>query len=409
MKMEDRIEETSIIKGRLIDGNGGEAIENGLVAIKGRRILYAGAADGYALTGGERIYEVQDGTVMPGMIDCHAHLSGEESQNLQGRSPYDCLLAAAHDIGVLVDAGITGVRDMSRFGAALERAVKAGILRGPKIMPGGRVISVTAGHADTDTEKSVEEVNAASLIGYLADGKEGCLRAVRNQFRDGARFIKICATGGVSSSVDNPNDIQYSEEELQVMIEEAARRSSYVAAHCTGLAGTKQAIKAGVHSVEHGVNLDEECVQLMKEKDITLVSTCHIPLGFSRMTDLPADMVERGMACGRAIRSSYKLARQAGVRLAMGTDFSNSVNTPYQYIGKELKAICECGYTPMEAVTAATKNGAYLMETLEETGTLEAGKLADVLLVQGNPLEDIAVLGNAENIRCVWIDGKKVK
>lgn len=193
------------------------------------------------------------------------------------------------------------------------------------------------------------------------------------------------------------------------MIEEAARRNSYVAAHCTGLAGTKQAIRAGVHSVEHGVNLDQECVDMMKEKDITLVSTCHIPLGFSKMTSLPADMVERGMACGRAIRESYRLARKAGVRLAMGTDFSNSRNTPYAHIGKELEGICECGYTPMEAIQAATRNGAYLMNTAGQTGTLEEGRQADIILVQGNPLEDIRVLGDAENILHVWIDGKRQK
>lgn len=401
-------EKKFIIKGRLIDGCHDTIIEKGAVAVEGERIVYAGEESGCQLTG-FHVYEAQNGTIMPGMIDCHAHLSGEESQNRQGVSAYDSLLAAAHDIGILVDAGITGVRDMSKFGPALQRAVGSGCLRGPKIMPGGRVISVTAGHVDTDTELSVEEVNAKSLIGYLADGKEGCLRAVRTQFREGAQFIKICATGGVSSSVDNPNDIQYSEEELQVMIEEAARRNSYVAAHCTGLAGTKQAIRAGVHSVEHGVNLDQECVDMMKEKNITLVSTCHIPLGFSKMTSLPPDMVERGIACGKAIRESYRLARKAGVRLAMGTDFSNSRNTPYAHIGKELEGICECGYTPMEAIQAATRNGAYLMKSDSETGTLEAGKLADIILVQGNPIEDIRVLGDAENILHVWIDGRRQK
>ena len=187
-----------IIKGRLIDGCHDTCIEKGAVAVEGERIVYAGEESGCPLSG-YPVYEAENGTIMPGMIDCHAHLSGEESQNRQGGAAYDSLLAAAHDIGILVDAGITGVRDMSRFGPALKRAVGAGILRGPKIMPGGRVISVTAGHVDTDTEMSVEEVNAKSLIGYLADGKEGCLKAVRTQFREGAQFIKICATGGVSS------------------------------------------------------------------------------------------------------------------------------------------------------------------------------------------------------------------
>lgn len=397
------------LKGRLIDGNGGEPLADGLLVADGERIVYAGCASGFEIPAGCEVTEIGDASIMPGMIDCHAHLSGEESRNLAGNTAYDCLLAASRDCGELVDAGITGVRDMSAFGAALKRAVERGTLRGPRIMPGGRVISVTAGHADMDPRIPVEVINKTSLLSYLADGKEGCLRAVRQQFRDGAEFIKICATGGVSSSVDNPNDVQFSEEELEVMVAEAARRSSYVAAHCTGLAGTLQAIKAGVHSVEHGVNLDEECVRLMKEKDITLVSTCYVPFSMGKMVGHSDAMTKKGAACVETIHRGYRLARAAGVRLCMGTDFSNSVNTPYREIGKELGCICECGYTPLEAITAATRNGAYLMNMADRTGTLEAGKLADVLVVEGDPSRDISLLGDASNVRSVWIAGKRQK
>ena len=400
--------ERFFVKGRMIDGNHMESIENGLVVVEGERIVYAGEEEGYrGSMEGER-YSIGDATVMPGMIDCHAHLCGTESQNLTGKTTYDALLTMAYDLGELVDAGITGVRDMSAFGPALARAVNAGLIKGPRIMPGGRVISVTAGHAD-DEFQSVEEINKNSVISYIADGREGCLKAVRQQFRDGAKFIKICATGGVSSSVDNPNDVQFSEEEMEVMVSEAGRRNSYVAAHCTGLVGTLQAIKAGVHSVEHGVNLNEECVKLMKEKDITLVSTCYVPFRISEMSGHSKEMVKKGRDCVDTILSGYKLARQEGVRLAMGTDFSNSINTPYREIGKELTYICKCGYTPMEAIVAATKNGAYLMELSHDTGTLEVGKLADLVVVEGDPSKDITLLGDAKNIRHVWIAGKKMK
>ncbi len=396
------------VKGRVIDGNQMEPIENGLVVVDGERIVYAGEASGYQGSMEGEVLELGDATVMPGMIDCHAHLCGEESQNLTGGTTFDALLTMAYDCGELVNAGITGVRDMSAFGAALSRAVNKGKLRGPRIMPGGRVISVTAGHTD-DEFKSVEDINRNSIISYIADGKEGCLKAVRQQFRDGAKFIKICATGGVSSSVDNPNDVQFSEEELEVMVAEAKRRNSYVAAHCTGLAGTLQAIKAGVHSVEHGVNLNEECVQLMKEKDITLVSTCYVPFLISGMSGHSEEMVKKGRDCMDTILTGYKLAHEAGVRLAMGTDFSNSKNTQYCEIGKELTYICKCGYSPMEAIIAATKNGAYLMEMADQTGTLEAGKLADMIVVKGDPSKDITLLGEAENVMHVWIGGKKLK
>lgn len=397
-----------IIKGRMIDGNRMEPIADGLVAVEGKRIVYAGEAAAYQGSMDGEIYEIGDATVMPGMIDCHAHLCGEESQNLTGGTTYDALLTMAYDCGELVDAGITGVRDMSAFGAPLSRAVNKGLIKGPRIMPGGRVISVTAGHADNEF-MSVEDINRTSILSYIADGKEGCLKAVRQQFRDGAKFIKICATGGVSSSVDNPNDIQFSEEELEVMVAEAKRRNSYVAAHCTGLAGTLQAIRAGVHSVEHGVNLNEECVRLMKEKDITLVSTCYVPFLISEMSGHSDAMVKKGRDCVDTIIAGYQLAHDAGIRLAMGTDFSNSKNTQYREIGKELTYICKCGYSPMEAIIAATKNGAYLMELAEQTGTLEAGKLADMIIVKGDPSKDITLLGDADNVYHVWIGGKKLK
>jgi imidazolonepropionase-like amidohydrolase len=393
----------------MIDGYSEQPIEDALVAVDGKRIVYAGKADNYRGSREGEWYKLEQETVMPGMIDCHAHLSGEESQNLTGKSAYDCLLTIAHDCGELVDAGITGVRDMSAFGPSLERAIEKGLFRGPRIMPGGRVISVTAGHADIGPEIPVEEINRRDLTSYIADGKDGCLKAVRQQFREGARFIKICATGGVSSSVDNPNDIQFSEEEMEVMVAEAKRRNSYVAAHCTGLAGTLQAIRAGVHSVEHGVNLNEECVRLMKEKDITLVSTCYVPFMITKMTGHSEEMVKKGNDCVDTILSGYRLAHEAGVRLAMGTDFSNSRNTPYREIGKELTYICKCGFSPMEAITAATKNGAYLMDMADQTGTLESGKLADLLIVDGDPGQDITLLGDADHIRHVWIAGRKMK
>ncbi|RHP30080.1 amidohydrolase family protein [Lachnotalea sp. AF33-28] len=398
-----------VLYGRVIDSVKDEAVENGMVIVDGERILYAGERNDEMVTDDMQVRDAGNGTIMPGFIDAHAHLTGEESRNSSGTSAFDALLTVVKDLGELVDAGVTGVRDMSLFGKPLKNAVEKGNILGPRITPGGRVLSVSAGHCDFDTDLSVKEANEKSLTGYLMDGPEDCLRGVRQQFRDGAEFIKICATGGVSSAVDNINDVQFSDEELRVIVGEAARHGTYVTAHCTGTAGTLQALKCGVTCIEHGVMLDEECIAIMKEKDIPLVTTLSVALGLADMKNLPDFMMKKAVSVKESAMNSFRMAHEAGIRVALGTDYSNTGNTPFKHIGKEFYSLTRCGYTPMEAIKAGTVNGAYLMRKDQEIGTLEAGKLADLVIVNGNPLEDILVLADADNISTVMIGGKIVK
>ena len=248
---------------------------------------------------------------------------------------------------------------MGRFGKHLKLAMEKGTIKSPRIMPGGRVMSPSAGHVDLETDIPVDVYNEKSLIGYLADGVEGCLKGVRQMFREGAEFIKICATGGVSSAVDKLDDVQFSDEELRVIVEEAARHGTYVAAHCSGTAGTLQALKAGVRCIEHGIMLDEECIRLMKENDVTLVTTLSISLGISDMAGLPEYMMKKAQNVKEYSMRSFAMAREAGIRVALGTDYSNTKNTPFREIGKEFYSLTRCGYTPMEAIKAGTINGAY--------------------------------------------------
>lgn len=400
--------------GRVIDAVSENAIEDGMVVAEGERIVYAGprcaeqAPDDKA---GEDfvVYEIADGTIMPGFIDAHAHLCGGESIHRTRDFPYDLLLTTVRDLEDLVNAGVTGVRDMSAFGAALERAVNAGNIVGPRIMPGGRVMSISSGHCDSDPLQTPQELNRRDLVGCLVDGPEDCYRMTRQQFREGARFIKICATGGVSSAIDDFNDIEFSPEEIRVIVEEAARHNTYVTAHCTGTEGTKQAIRNGVGCIEHGVLLDEECVQLMAEKKIPLVTTLSVSLGLADMKGLPEHMMRKAAKLGDASKHSFELAHRYGIRVALGTDYSNSPNTPFSQIGKEFYSLTRCGYTNMEAIKAGTINGAFLMKSEKEFGSLEAGKLADLVVVKGNPLEDILLLADADNIDYVMIGGKAVK
>ncbi len=397
-----------VITGTLIDGISDTPVPGGLVAVKDEKIVYAGKAEGFSIPEGMTVYTAD--TVLPGFIDCHTHLVGiNDAGSFREHAPFgDQLLGAAYQAGVLLDAGFTGIRDMSEQGFYLARAWERGILRGPRIMPGGRCISATGGHGDMCTYLSKEESNRINPVGVLCDGKDECLQAVRDQFRKGAKFIKIIATGGVSSPSDEVNDVEFSFEEIKVMVEEAKRHNSYVAAHCTGNEGAYQALMAGVECIEHGVMLTQREIDLMAEKNIPLVSTLYVSLSCAKM-DGPDWFKRKAAKCAEANIRTIKMAREAGIRIALGTDFTNSKGTPYRKNGMEFEAMVQAGMTPMEAIKAGTINGAYVMRTEKQTGSLTAGKLADIVLVKGDPLEDISVLGDSDNIAAVFLGGRKVK
>lgn len=192
------------IRGRVIDAVSPAPLEDGLVVINGQRIEYVGAYAEDKVPQGVQVMSVENGTILPGFIDCHAHLTGSQDAGSfsGGRLFGDQLLGAAYQCGLLLDAGFTGIRDMSVAGFYLSRAVERGVLRGPKIMPGGQVLSNTSGHLDSDMSLTKEEINKDNPIGLLVDGPDDCMMGVRKQFRMGAKFIKICATGGVSSPTD---------------------------------------------------------------------------------------------------------------------------------------------------------------------------------------------------------------
>jgi imidazolonepropionase-like amidohydrolase len=399
-----------IIKGRLIDAISDEAVEDGIVVTRGETIEYAGSAEDYKLYESAEnmaVVEVHEGSIMPGFIDCHAHLTGQEDAG-DSKAFGDRLLGAAYELGLLLDAGFTGVRDMSEAGLYLSRAVERGILKGPRILPGGKIIGITGGHVDMDPEYSKEFTNKNSHFVRLADGAADCLSAVREQFRAGAKFIKICATGGVSSPTDRIDDVQFSPEELEVMVDEARRHHTYVCAHCTGNEGAYQALLAGVNCIEHGVMLTQREIDLMAERGATLVTTLSVSLGVAKMQGFPKWMTEKAKKAAEYNMRTIEMARKASIRIALGTDYSNSKNTPYRQLGAEFTAMAEAGLTPIEAIRAGTINAAHLMLN-DRIGSLEAGKAADIVIVDGNPLKDIRVLHGAEHIRYVFTNGKIVK
>ncbi len=395
-----------LIVGRVINAVSDGVIEDGSVLVSGDRIAYAGARRDCPQTDA-RVIEAGPGTIMPGFIDVHAHLTGEEDAGdfADGKLFGDQLVGAVKQLGILLDAGFTGLRDMSLAGLFLSRGTDRGAIRGPRIVPGGRLLGVTGGHVDMSPWVPKEESNARDTLSVLVDGPDECVRAVREQFRLGARFIKICATGGVSSPTDSVDDVQFSPEELAAIVGEARRHHSYVTAHCTGSEGAYQALLAGVECIEHGVMLTQREIDLMAERDVPLVTTLTISLGVANMEGLPRWMHEKALACAEANLKTIAMAREAGITIALGTDFSNSPNTPYRENGREFEAMVRAGMTPMEAVRAGTINAARVMRMADEIGSLEAGKLADIVVVDGNPLEDIGCLTSADHVRLVLKGG----
>ena len=397
-----------VLKGRVITAVSDTAIENGMVVVNGERIEYVGEYDASRLPEGAEVFDAGSGTVLPGFIDCHAHLTGEEDAGsfAHGKLFGDQLLGAAYQCGLILDAGFTGLRDMSEAGLYLSRAVERGVLRGPKIMPGGRVMGITSGHVDLDMSMTKEEFNRSSHLAYMVDGVDDCIHGVREQFRMGAKFIKICATGGVSSPSDRVDDVQFSPEELCAIADEAKRHHSYVTAHCTGYEGAYAALRAGIDCIEHGIFLTRREIDLMKEMDATLVTTLAVSLGVANIPGLPDWMAKKTKACAEANVRTIQMAREAGIRIAFGSDYSNSENSPYKSLGSEFRAMTRAGMTNMEAIKAGTINAAYLMMTDEETGSLEEGKLADIVIVDGDPLVDIDVLTDADHVKLVMLNGR---
>ncbi|MGI6578001.1 MAG: amidohydrolase family protein [Eubacteriales bacterium] len=397
-----------VLLGRIIDSISDSALENGAVEIMDSKITYVGPAAALSYPESAKVFAVENGTIMAGFIDCHTHLTGtEDAGSFCGGAFFgDQLLGAAYQVGLLLDAGFTGVRDMSEAGLYLSRAVERGKLRGPRIMPGGRILGITSGHVDTHPHLTKEYFNQTDHLSRLVDGVDDCVLGVREQFRMGAKFIKICATGGVSSPADNLDDIQFSPDELRAIVEETKRHNSYVAAHCTGSEGAYQALVSGVECIEHGVMLTQREIDLMAEKGATLVTTLAVSLGVANIPGLPDWMAKKARDCAEANVKTIEMARKAGVRIAFGTDFSNSKNSPYLRNGKEFDAMVRAGMTPMEAIKAGTINAAYLLMMQDKIGSLEKDKLADIVVVEGNPLEDIKCLISADNIKLVFQNGE---
>lgn len=407
---------TAIKNGRLIDGLGGQPVSDGLIVFEGNTLLYAGEAEGYTLTGDEMVVDAGGGTILPGLIDAHVHVMMEfEGVQKRLETPFSYrFYQAAQYMRKTLDAGITSVRDALGADLGVKKAVEEGLIAGPRLQLSINALTITGGHGDgyTTSGQTVEllQANYPGMPDGRADGVEEVRKKVREMLRAGAEVIKVHATGGVLSPTDHPEFTQFSLEELKVIVEEARfRKGVRVMAHAQGAEGIKQAVRAGIHSIEHGIFLDDEAIDLMKENGTFLVPTLLAPVSVLELAEesgMPDSAVEKSKEVIEIHKESVTKAHKAGVKIAMGTDAGVM---PHGLNLRELELMTDVGMTPMEAIVATTKTAAECLGWEDKVGTLEKGKLADIVIVKGNPLEDIASLADTDTIQYVVKDGKVEK
>jgi len=350
-------------------------------------------------------------TVLPGLIDSHVHLSGNGEPNMEIAMLKDLLPTATLKAYVNAKndllAGFTTIRVMGDRGfldVALKKAIEEGMLNGPRMRVSGQAISMTGGHGDMWLAPGI----TYSGFGVIADGVDELRKAARYQLKMGADFVKLMATGGVMSEGDEPGSPQFNEDEMRVAIEEAHKAGKKAAAHAQGTEGIKNAIRAGIDSIEHGIFLDDEAVQMMKEKGVFLVATLSAVFNikkYGKEAGIPDYAVRKTEEIMDQHISSFVRAYKAGVKIAMGTDAA----TPFNKHGEnaqELELMVNAGVKPVDAIMATTKWGAELLGMDSKIGTLEPEKEADMIAVEGNPLEDITLL---KNVKFVMKSGKVYK
>lgn len=407
-----------VLKGRVLDGNGGAPIEKGAVVLEDNRIRLVCQQSQLPDDPTAEVYELEDGTIMPGLIDAHVHMGWGSATAVDwiSMTPQLSMARALRDMAQLRQQGYTAFRDLGSDVLLMRPAVAEGLLDVPRIFGAGRIISQIGGHGDVYQKLSLEASQRAYSPAFIVNGVDEVRRACRINARNGADLIKIMTTGGVFSQGDKATPhSHFSQEEIRAAVEEAENMGSYVSTHAQATRGIKMALKNGVKCIEHGFYLDEECIELMVKNDCYLVPTLAImhasKLYFQGKEGVLPYLKEKTEKSYEAHYRSLEMARKAHITVGVGCDFLGDAafGCPYSEATLELERLCVAGYTPMEVITMATKVNAWLLQMEDQLGTLETGKLADVLLVDGKPDEDIRVLRRSDHVKLVIQDGRIVK
>lgn len=401
-------QKTVILCKTLIDGTG-KTISNPAIVIDSNRIIAVTKKEN--IPAGATIIDLGDFTVLPGLIDAHVHpdmyTDDYQTAHLRGNSASKALVALKQ-VQDLLAAGWTAMRvagdaDVGYADIEVRNAINKGLFVGPHIYGAAHYLSVTGGGGDINYFSYEQKIIPDGLI---VDGPEEIRKAIRNEIKYGSDWIKIMETGAFMTVGDNPQNVHFSPEELKAAVEEAARRGVPVMAHAHATDGIKQAVKAGVRSIEHGSYMDEEAIDLMVQHGTFLVPTLTIDLFFQeKLADSRA--LAKAIDLAKSSRADvYKYLRIAitkGVKIGVGTDY---IGWPADYSAREFSELVKLGMTPMQAIQAGTKVNAELLQKEKEIGTVELGKLADLIAVKGDPLKDLSEL---QRVKFVMIGGKVVK
>ena len=387
------VRQAVFVGARLLDGRSPDAVANGVLATDEQgRIAAVGPAGAVAAPRGAERIDATGLTILPGLIDCHVHLSLrlEPVADQVQRSPTDLVVRALQTGRAFLESGVTTVRDAGYTPAGIKRAFADGAFPGPRTQISCTPLSQTGGHGDGWTPSgSVLQTDVSDLPPGIADGPDAVRRATRLQIRAGADWIKVMASGGVLSAADSPDASQFTIEEIRAIVEEAnAAGIRGTFAHAEGTTGIKNALRAGITSIEHGDLIDDEGIDLMLERDVPLVPTFNI--NFALMDeervargDVPPWAVEKMRYLFDRQQANFRHAVERGVRVVMGTDCFNGMYPP-----AELAYMAQFGLGPFRAIQAATSEAAALLGLAAEVGTLEQGKDADLIAVSGDPLTE---------------------
>lgn len=386
---------TTVLKAaHLFDGRSGQLVSPGLVVVQGSKIIAVGA--NVAIPAGARVIDLGDATLVPGYIDAHTHIASDHDDDwAQGfyegmlRFPVEQSFHAGRNAKVTLLAGVTSARDLGAgdfVDVALRNAINAGLTEGPRLLVAGHAIGSTGGHCDSSPFPP-DRVKPSGPLEGVCNGPEECRLATRLQMKYGADVIKICASGGVLSESDPVDVPQLTPAELTAIISEAHAWNRKVAAHSHGDLAAKQAIEAGVDSIEHGSFLQTATLQLMKQKGVYLVPTrLALVWTVGHADTYPPKIRAKALAAGASHGDMFKNAMRIGVPIAFGTD---SAVSPHGINAQEFGDMVDLGMTPSAALMTSSQGSAKLLGIDGETGTLEAGKFADIVAVPGDVLQDI--------------------
>lgn len=395
----------AIRAGRVLDVRTGNYSTNVFILVENDRIVSVGSS----APPGAKVIDLSSQTVLPGLSDCHAHILGDPKDQspagpLRMSSPMAALWGV-HNLQIWLDHGFTSLREAGEgdpaYGQiALRDAIRKGLIRGPRIVSSGDFVSVTGGHGDHDP---LAPDNAMPRRANIANTVDEVNDAVRHDIKYGADWIKLMATGGIMDPFSDYNAQELSEAQMARAVEVAHRAGKHVMVHAEGTEGIKAAVRAGVDSIEHATMLDEEGAALMEQRGTWLVPTLYtFQHGAEVGTSLGADpsMAEKGRAILAAQKPAFERALRHHIKVAYGVD-----DDP-EFVSQEFSALVRAGMTPLAAIQAATVNAAELLGTSHDTGTIEAGKFADIVAMGGDPLKDITVM---EHVVFVMKGGEVIK